>query len=136
MERGLEREAEARIVFELDHMVDVRQVGLVYKDEQRAFHASPDGLIGNNEGYEAKCPMMKTHIKYLLENKLPTDYFVQVQSSLYICELERYWFMSYYPGLQPFYLQVGRNEKFIKKLKAELEAFCFKLAGLIKKLRG
>ncbi len=136
MEIGLQREKDARIVFELTNMIDVRQVGLVYKDEARAFHASVDGLVGDNGGLEIKCPMMKTHIKYLLENKLPTDYFVQVQSSLYICELEKYWFMSYYPGLDPFILQVYRDEKFISKLKAELEAFCFELAGLIRKLKG
>jgi len=135
METGIEREAEARALFELIQGVEVQQVGLVYKDAAKAFHASPDGLIGDDQGYEVKCPMMKNHIKYLLDGKLPIDYFVQVQSSLYICERDTWWFMSYSPGLDPFILRVERDEKFIEKLRAELDKFCLELAVMIRRLK-
>lgn len=135
MDNGLAREAEARALFELIHGVEVRQVGLVYKDERKAYHCSPDGLIGNIDGYEVKCPMMKTHIKYLFEKKLPTDYFVQVQSSLYISERLAWWFTSYYPGLEPFIIKVEPDLKFHARLEEQLESFIFELAKTIKKLK-
>jgi len=135
MENGLIREAEARSLFEMIHEVTIRRVALVYKDAQKMFHVSPDGLIGDNAGLEVKCPMMKTQVKYLLENKLPTDYFSQVQMSLYVCECEYWWFMSYFAGLPPLILKIERDEAFISKLKAELEKFVVELALVVRKLR-
>jgi len=66
---------------------------------------------------------------------LPTDYFQQVQGSLFITGFERWDFMSYSPGLPPLIIPVYRDEPFIKKLKEELDRFCFELAGVIKKLK-
>jgi len=135
MEKGLQRENEARTLFELIYDVNIQQVALVYKDAQKKFHVSPDGLIGDNAGIEVKCPMMKTHVKYLLENRLPTDYFSQVQMSLYVCEREFWYFMSYCPGLLPLILKIERDNVFIGKLEAELEKFVEKLIFIIKKLK-
>lgn len=135
MTNGLEREAGARTLFELIKGISVRQVALVYKDERKTCCVSPDGLIGNNSGLEIKCPMLKTHVKYLLANKLPSEYFSQVQMSLYVCEAEYWWFMSYYPGLPELTVRVYRDEKFIGKLERELDCFCMELIMLVKKLK-
>ena len=136
MEKGSEREAEARSVFSMEHETEVRQVALVYKDEKRMFHCSPDGLIGDNSGLEIKCPMLKTHVGHLLAGKLPTDYFGQVQMSLYVTEREYWTFCSYYPDLPLFTIRVDRDEKYIDSLSGELYQFCYKLAALVEKLRG
>jgi hypothetical protein len=136
MQKGIEREAEARMVFEMENEIEVRQVALVYKDEKRMFHCSPDGLIGNDSGIEIKCPMLKTHVSYLLAGKLPTDYFGQVQMSLYVTEREHWTFCSYYPDLPMFKIRVERDEKYIKLLSDELDRFCYDLAALVAKLRG
>jgi len=135
MENGLLREESARSSFELIKDVEIRKVALVYKDEQRKFHVSPDGLIGDYAGIEIKNPMMKTHVKYLLDKKLPSDYFSQIQMSLYTCELDLYYFMSCYAGLPPLILEIRRDEDFIGKLKVELEKFCLSLAMITKELR-
>ena len=135
MENGLEREENARSLFELIHDMEVRKVALVYKDEQRKFHVSPDGLIGDHAGIEIKNPMMKTHVKYLLDQKLPSDYFSQVQMSLYVCEREFWYFMSNYISLPPFIIKVERDDAFIAKLKTELDVFCFDLVATVKKLK-
>jgi putative phage-type endonuclease len=136
MTTGLEREDEARMVFAMNYEVEVDQVALVYKDDKRMFHASPDGIIGTETGIEIKCPMIKTHVKYLLDGKLPTDYFAQIQMSLYVCEREHWHFCSYYPDLPLFTVKVYRDEKWIARLEKELESFCFELSGLITKLKG
>lgn len=135
MQRGIELEGEARALFEVITDIEVRQVAVVYKDEQRKIHVSPDGLIGNNAGLELKNPMIKTHVKYLLKNKLPSEYFSQIQMSLYVCEREYWFFMSYYPGIKPLIIKVSRDEEFIERLKVALDSFCLELIMTVKKLR-
>jgi len=80
--------------------------------------------------------MLKTHIKYLLDGKLPTEYFCQVQGSLYITGFETWDFFSYYPGIEPFKITVERNDEFIKKLDKALDEFCFQVVKIIKRLKG
>lgn len=140
MDAGTAREGESRLTYELDHLVDVHQVAFIF-DDKKMYGCSPDGVInkpiGFSHGLEMKNPLGKTHVKYLRENKLPDKggYFQQIQMSLLVTGFTRWDFMSYVPGHKPFYLQVERNEAFIKKLKKELEAFCMKLALIIIKIR-
>jgi len=135
MKRGIETEAEARNLYELMREVEVRKVGLCYKSEDKLVSCSPDGLIDPNGGVEIKCPIIHTHVGYLLDGKLPTAYIPQVQGSLYITDREWWDFFSYYPGLKPFLLRIKRDEEYILKLAKELDGFCVELAATIKKLR-
>ncbi|MCF6327560.1 MAG: YqaJ viral recombinase family protein [Devosiaceae bacterium] len=129
MEGGTILESEARLFYELQNNVEVHQVSLIYQDERRLIACSPDGLLKNciietyEKGYEAKCPMMHTHIEYLLANKLPTKYKAQVQGSMFVAGLNSWDFMSYFPGLPPLIINVKRDARFIKKLADELELF-------------
>lgn len=134
MLNGIEREAEARSLFEMAHDLEVQQVGLIYKDDRKLCHCSPDGLIGDKEGWEVKNPLSKTHIKYLLSDKLPTEYFCQVQFSLYVSERESWFFMSHYPGLKPFIIKVERDEVWIGKCERELNAFNQELLAMVERL--
>ncbi len=135
MINGIEREAEARSLFEMAHGVEIKQVGLVYKDDRKLCHCSPDGLIGDDSGIEIKNPMSKNHCKYLLANKLPTEYFCQVQMSLYVTEREKWFFVSHYPGMRPLFLEVFRNDEWIEKLDLELTRFNDELLELVDKLK-
>jgi hypothetical protein len=134
MANGIEREASARALFEMIHEVECRQVGIVYKDEKKDCHCSPDSLIDPLSGLELKNPMMKTHVKYLLSGKLPTDYYCQIQMSLYITERETWWFMSNYAGLSPLIIECHRDEVFLTKLDAELRAFNEELNEMVMRL--
>lgn len=134
MQRGIELEPEARSFYEALYGCDVEQAGLVYKDERKIFSCSPDGLLENG-GLEIKCPQLSTHIEYLTGNKIPSTYYQQVQGSLYICGLEFWDFMSYYPGIKPFIIRVEPDLKFHARLEVELEKFCFQLDVLEKKIR-
>jgi putative phage-type endonuclease len=134
MLNGIEREAEARTLFELAYGVEVQQVGCIFKDENRLAHCSPDGIIGDKAGYEVKNPLSKTAVKYLLGGKLPTEYFCQINFSLYISERETWWFMSHYPGLKPFIIECHRDEKWIDKCHSELAIFNEELAEMVKRL--
>ena len=135
MEVGNEREQQSRSYYEFIHGVEVEQVGLVYKDENRKYLCSPDGLITRQRGLELKNPLPKTHVAYLLAGKLPTTYFVQVQASLFICEMDRWDFMSFCPGLKPLIIKVGRDSVFMSKLKVALDDFVEELEEVTERIR-
>jgi len=132
---GNEREDESRKLYELLHDVEVKQVGVIYKDKDKKFLCSPDGIINNEYGLELKNVLPKTQVKYLLSGELPSEYFGQVQSSLYVTGFKFWDFVSYSPGLKPLIVRVQRDEKFITALKIELALFCEKLEEITKKIR-
>jgi hypothetical protein len=90
--------------------------------------------MGDDAGLEIKNPMSKAHIKYLLDNKLPTEYFCQIQFSLYVTDREFWWFMSHYPAIKPFIIECNRDEKWIEKCEKELKSFNQELDEMVKRL--
>lgn len=136
MEQGNIREDEARKLYQMIKDVDVRQTGVCYKDEKKLFLCSPDGLIADDKLLEIKCPLIHTHISYLLKNELPSEYFCQVQGQLYVTDRESCDFMSYYPGLPPLIINVKRDDKFIKMLDAEMKIFALKLEKIVQKIKN
>ena len=136
MELGNERESESRNYYELTHSVEVTQVGVIYKDEQKKFLCSPDGIIGNDYGLELKNVLPKTQVKYLLDNTLPSDYFGQCQMSLYITGFPFWQFLSYVPLMKPLLIKVEPDKAYQKLLAVELEIFCDELDNVVKKIRG
>lgn len=134
MQRGIELEAEARQLFEMVRDCEVKQVGICYPDPLKRFSCSPDGLL-EAEGVEIKCPLIHTHVGYLLEGKLPTDYFQQVQGGMLVTGFSHWAFMSYFPGLPPLIVRVERDDAFCARLKVELSGFCAELDKVEKRLR-
>jgi len=133
MQRGLEMEAEAKDLFRFA-LGEVKEVGLIYPDEQKKCACSPDGLL-EDAGLEIKCPLIHTQVSYLLSNKLPTDYIQQVQGSMLVTGFKKWFFMSYYPGLPPLILEIHRDDAFIEKLKTELDSFVFELVQITHQLK-
>ena len=133
MLRGLDLEVEARAYFELVMCGEVQQTGICYADD-KLFSCSPDGLL-EDCGLEIKCPLIHTHVGYLLAGTLPTDYFQQVQGSMLVTGFSHWYFMSYYPGLPPLILDVQRDWEFTAKLKVALDEFCQELDTVTDKLR-
>lgn len=136
MVNGMEREDASRALFEMIYDVDVRKVGIVFKDESKMFHCSPDGLVGENAILEMKNPMMKTHVKSLLDGTLPTEYSGQCQMSLYVTEREICYFMSSCEGLPPFILEVRRNEPYIMQIAKALDDFWVDLCHMVEKIKA
>ena len=133
MQRGVELEAEARQLFEMVTGEEVTQVGMCMPSE-KSWACSPDGLIGKDSGLEIKCPLIHTHVEYLLESSLPSDYFQQVQGNMMITGRASWNFMSYYPGLRPLILVVKRDDKFCMALLDELAKFTKELWTISEKI--
>lgn len=125
MKRGTQLEPEARSYYEMDRGLDVEQDGFCMTDDGR-FGCSPDGLVGIDGGLELKCPSPSTHVSYLLEGVLPSEYKAQVHGSMIVTGRAWWDFMSYCPGLPPLLIRVGPDD-YTEKLRTALEAFWLRL---------
>ena len=119
MQRGTELEAEAIKAFELETFQKVRSVGFIEMDEWTG--ASPDGLINDDSLIQIKCPKFSTHIDYLLDNRVPSDYYKQCQFELMVTKRKYNIFMSYEPNLKTFISKLGRDEELISQIKIKLQ---------------
>jgi len=135
MQRGVEMEAEARAYYNLINDVEIEQVGVCFPDDKRICAASPDGLVGKDGLVEIKCPVIYTHVGYLLNGGLVEEYFQQVQGGLYVTGRKWTDVISYFPGLRPLVIRVERDEAFIRKLAIELELFAKQLDTVTEKIR-
>lgn len=136
MQRGIELEAEARQLYELTTEKQAQTVGLCYMDGDKKFSCSPDSLIGDDGGLEIKCPLISTHVEYLIKGKLPTEYFQQVQGSLFVTGRHWWDFVSYCPGLDPLIVRVLPDLDFHAKLAVALAVFCKELDTTIAILKS
>ena len=123
MKRGRELEPQAASVFEFQSDKVCREVGFV-TDDAEEIGCSPDRLV-DGVGLEIKCPMHTTHVGYLREyaatGKMPSEYYAQVQGTMWIMDLEWYYFMSYHPDLPNLIMRVERDEEFIAGLSVAIE---------------
>jgi putative phage-type endonuclease len=121
MARGNELESLARETYQEQTFNVVEQITM-FKSDCGNFGYSPDGLVDDDGLVEIKCPIATNHFKYLLDNKMPIDYWQQVQGGLWVSQ--RKWidfvsFNSYFRDKKLFVIRVERDEEYIAKL-AEL----------------
>jgi hypothetical protein len=126
MERGTMMEPEAVSAYEIIRDVTTKVIGFVTNAEG-TIGCSPDRM-----GLEVKCPALHTHLKYLVDNKLPT----KVQGCIWLCEADHWDFMSYHPDARPLIVRVDRNEKYISELSKHLQHFIGKLNGARASIMG
>lgn len=123
-DRGTAMEPLARAEFERLMSITVEEVGFVTR-EDGIIGCSPDGLISNGvrhiAGLEIKCPLPKTHLRYLIDGCLPDAYKPQVHFSMMVTGLPWHFF-SYCPGMKPLHLFV-EPDAYTAKLKDTVEAF-------------
>lgn len=125
MEQGSILEDHAIPFYQLEFNERIRRVAFVSSDDKKC-GCSPDGLIGDDEtggGIEIKCPYLKTHVKYLLEGKLPSDYVCQVHGSMFVTGRKWWRFMSYFRGHPPFVISVDRDEEIMRKIGVCIDQF-------------
>ena len=132
IENGILREADARDMYSRD-VKPVFQVGFCIHDE--GYGCSPDGLVEEDGVIEIKCPILSTHIEYLIKQKLPTDYVQQVQGQLLVTGRKYNDFISFFPNLKPLVVRCYRDEVFISRLRSELLKFIAELNELTERLR-
>ena len=107
-DRGHELEPIAREDYELRTFNKVKLVGFVEMNEWVG--ASPDGLIGDDGSFQAKCPFGGTLIDYYLKDEIPSDYMYQMQGELLITCRKWVDYYCYHPKLRPILKRVYRDE--------------------------
>jgi len=140
MQRGNDLEPEAREAYEQSTLSLVDEVGFIKCDY---YGYSPDGLVDEDGLIEIKCPKQNTHMKYLYNNKLPTEYKAQVQGGLLVTNRKWCDFISYHPSFEHnkrmLIIRVFRDEEYIECLRNGLEKLNKKkilILGEINKTKG
>ena len=133
MERGKEREAEARDLYAFLRDAEVSEVGFI---KNGACGASPDGLIGDSGMWENKDALAHIQIDRLLAGTLPPEHKAQCQGQLMVAEREWVDFMSYCRGLPPLIVRVTRDEEYIKEVRNGVDQFVEELNQLVDKIRS
>lgn len=111
MERGTAMQPEAFAAYEAITGTVVHRSGFLSHHELM-IGASLDGHMGDFEGVlEMKCPKSSTHLRYIREGRLPTDYINQVAHQLLVTGADYCDFFSYDP-----------------RFPVELQAFCIRVS--------
>lgn len=127
-ERGKNMEDEAARFYAFEKGVHVTRCGFILRDD-RATGGSPDRLVSVDGGLEIKCPLIHTHIGYLLNpGSLKSEYHGQVQGYLYLTGRAWWDIISYSPELAPVIERVERHEGYIAALDKALGIFLTDLA--------
>jgi len=138
MDRGNEIEDQARAFYELCHPKrTVKTVGLIYLDKSKRVGASLDSLIDDDGANEIKCPKLTTHITYLRENRVPPEYYPQVQGQLWVSKRKWSDFVSFHPDshVPGFFFRSERDEVYIARLKDAVQQFIRELDELVAELK-
>lgn len=137
MEEGLEREEETINAFNFITGIKTRPVSLIKPGTNARYHCSPDSIVvDKEEGLEVKSVIPATQVKYLDQNKLPTEYSLQCQFSLFVTGWKVWHFFSYHPDLPPLIIKVERNEDLISKIKTAVWLFNREVDDLIERLKA
>ena len=132
-DNGTFLEEYARPAFTLETGLEVIEVGFIESDCGQ-LGCSPDGIIGKECGLEIKCPLLQTHIGYLLSGVVPPDYVLQVQASLFITGFPAWKFFSFRRGLPPLILTVKPDPNIQDSIHQAVELFTEKLAAALARL--
>ncbi len=140
MRDGVEREPDARKLFEAITGKDVALCGSFNHPEIVNTSASPDGLLrGEDAVLEIKCPTHATHAKNLMAQTMPKNYEYQVQWQIACTESEYAYFASYHPDfpkeLRLKWVKVLRDNIMILELEDAVRQFDIEVEDLIIKLK-
>lgn len=133
MERGHERENEARSWYAVQNDVEPEQIGFIRNGN---CGCSPDSLVGSDGLFENKDALPHIQIERLLLNRLPPEHKAQVQGQLMVSGRQWCDFMSYCRGLPPLIVRVERDEPYIAALRVAVDEFVDELNALVLKIRS
>jgi hypothetical protein len=138
LEHGTVNEPAARAAYEFETGHKVEQTGFIYCEERR-IGVSPDGLIPSiNKGLEIKNPFTaRVHADFICNDRVKSEYELQVLFSLYVTGYETWDFCSYHSAFKTGMLKIKtfeRNEKMFERFDNELPEFLKELDEALAKI--
>ena len=123
MQRGIDREEQARVCFERLMQVEVLPQVLTHPKKEWMI-ASLDGLsIDGLTAVEIKCPGKYDHDLAKTYNEIPTKYFPQLQHQLAVSGLQSMYYFSYLDNHDYALIEVPRDDDYILLLMRQEERF-------------
>lgn len=109
MQRGKIEEEYAKELYS-EHYGSVSDCGFITNDKwDFTLGYSPDGLVGTDGLIEIKSRCQKYQTQTIIDNEMPKDFMIQVQSALLISQREWCDFISYSNGMPMFVKRVLPN---------------------------
>jgi len=137
---GAETERDARGAYEAESGNEVDKVGMAIHPNIDCFSASPDGSIGADGLFEAKCPTTATHIEWMLAGEVPDEHKDQCYAEMACWERDWVDFVSFDPRVPPqhqlFIKRLERDEKRIAEIEFAIVEFNAEIDDVIAKLNG
>ena len=140
MRDGVEREPDARNLFEAVTGKEVALCGSFDHPEIVNTAASPDGLLREEDAIlEIKCPTPVTHGKNLMAETMPSNYVYQVQWQIACTESTHGYFASYHPDfpkeLRLKIVKVERDDEVISKIAEAVKKMDIEIESLINDIK-
>jgi putative phage-type endonuclease len=136
MQDGIDRECQARSLYEVTTGEFVDQAPFVDHPTIQGFGASPDGLINNNGLCEIKCRGNSGHWEVIKTKEIPKKYWIQQQAQLACTGREWNDYVGYnpnFPDRSKLYIQrIYRDEVFILNMEAEIKLFLNEVEAEVK----
>lgn len=123
MLRGLDDEVYARALY-AEKYAPLVEVGLVTNDALGfPIGFSPDGMVGDDGFVEIKSRRQKWQAQTIVEDEVPTEYMLQIQTGLFVTN--RVWcdFISYCGGMPMFVKRVFALPEYQTAIKTAATAF-------------
>ncbi len=144
MQNGIDREPDARKLYELVTKNKVEEVGFIPHPTIAMSGCSPDGIVFNQANLptyvlEIKSPSDTTHTKTLMDKKLPSQYKPQVQFQMACTGAIKVDFVSYNPNFEPkqqmVLVEVAKDNEYIEKMEASLKEFLTKVDDMVNEIK-
>jgi len=140
MHDGIEREPEARQLFEAVTGKEVALCGSFDHPSIVNTSASPDGLLrGENAILEIKCPTAVTHVKNVMADGMDRRYLYQVAWQMACTESTHGYFASYHPDFPPElrlkWVRVERDDDLILDISKAVRQFDIEVEDLINNIK-
>ena len=138
MQWGIDQEPAARMRYESITGAMVEEQGFIRHPTIPMCGGSVDGFVGTDGIIEIKAPTTRTHLRTLLSKEC--EHMPQIMGYLWITGRQWADFISYDPRLpKPWdiYIQrIPRDDEYIAKLAAHVQAFLGEVQELIDRLKG
>lgn len=137
IQRGNELEPLARMDYELVNIKsNIAEVGFI--EHSQYVGCSPDGLVDGDGLLEIKCPSDKVYLQYMLDEKVKSDYYNQMQMQMFCTG--RLWcdYMVYNPNFKTSHIikRITPDAKIVEKLEIGIESGKEQILSIIEKIEG
>lgn len=120
MQRGKDLEPIARDMFTSQTGIKMKPALRIHS-ELSWMRCSLDGISDDGRILEIKCPNRKRH-QMAMDGIIPPEYYPQLQHQIEVCNTDSAFYASF-DGQSLKVLEIGRNDEYIKSLKANEEIF-------------